>query len=531
MKKSFRRIILSFAACVCAFGAQAQVYQWCVKMPGILADETNDNPEAWLWLPDTCTRVNAIMFSQQNMTEETIFNSPRFREQMSKLGVGIVWVAPGIDQQWDVRKGTQQVFDRMISDLSTASGYDLNHVPVIPIGHSAMATFPWNFAAWNPERTLAVISYHGDAPRTNLCGYGRENLEWGRTRNIDGIPGLMIEGEHEWWEARVNPAISFRIMYPGSCVSFLCDAGHGHFDASPQVIDYMGMFIAKALRYRTQADGKLKKLDPADGWLAKRWNANDTKRPKPAPYASYKGDRHDAFWYFDAEMANATEATYRRSLGKKQQYIGYCLNGRLLNYDKSVHAGTIVNAPLGKDGLTFSLSATFTDSLRSTPSKAHSRNKIVISPINGPVKQLNDTTFQVSFYHTGFANKRRTYDLWFQALADDDASYRGAAQQILLRIPHGITDGKPQSITFPTLTDMTENAPTQTLKATSTSGLSVHYYVKQGPAVIVGDKLRLTPIPPLAKKPVKVVVVAWQYGVPGQWNSAAEVTREFYCFN
>ena len=45
----------------------------------------------------------------------------------------------------------------------------------------------------NPERTLAVISLHGDAPRTNLCGYGRENLEWGRTRNIDGIPGLMIE--------------------------------------------------------------------------------------------------------------------------------------------------------------------------------------------------------------------------------------------------------------------------------------------------------------------------------------------------
>ena len=35
-----------------------------------------------------------------------------------------------------------------------------------------MATFPWNFAAWNPERTLAIISYHGDAPRTNLTGYG-----------------------------------------------------------------------------------------------------------------------------------------------------------------------------------------------------------------------------------------------------------------------------------------------------------------------------------------------------------------------
>ena len=90
----------------------------------------------------------------------------------------------------------------MMADLADVSGYsELKNVPIVPIGHSAMATYPWNFAAWNAERTLAVISLHGDAPRTNLTGYGRENLEWGRTRNINGIPGLMIEGEYEWWEA------------------------------------------------------------------------------------------------------------------------------------------------------------------------------------------------------------------------------------------------------------------------------------------------------------------------------------------
>ena len=95
-------------------------------------------------------------------------------------------------------KGTQEIFNRMMNDLAEVSGYsELEHIPVVPVGHSAMATYPWNFAAWNPERTLAVISLHGDAPRTNLCGYGGENLEWGRTRNIDGIPGLMIEGEYD----------------------------------------------------------------------------------------------------------------------------------------------------------------------------------------------------------------------------------------------------------------------------------------------------------------------------------------------
>ena len=140
----------------------------------------------------------------------------------------MIWITPGLDQQWKVETGVQKAFEATMNDFAAISGYDeLRYVPIVPLGHSAMATYPWNFAAWNPERTnpertLAIVSLHGDAPRTNLCGYGRENLEWGRTRNIDGIPGLMIEGEYEWWEARVNPALAFRMKYPESCISFLC---------------------------------------------------------------------------------------------------------------------------------------------------------------------------------------------------------------------------------------------------------------------------------------------------------------------
>lgn len=60
----------------------------------------------------------------------------------------------------------------------------------------------------------------------------------------------MVEGEYEWWEARVNPALAFRMMYPESCISFLCDAGHGHFDVSDEVVDYLSLFIRKAAQYR-----------------------------------------------------------------------------------------------------------------------------------------------------------------------------------------------------------------------------------------------------------------------------------------
>ena len=298
-------------------------WQWVVALKGFVSDETKKEPEAFLWVPAHCERLSAVMWSQQNMTEETLFEMPSFRDSLAEMGVGLIWIAPGIDQQWDVRKGTQKVFDQMVNDLAEVSGYtELREVPLIPFGHSAMATFPWNFAAWNPERTLAVVSFHGDAPRTNLCGYGRENLEWGRTRNIDGIPGLMIEGEYEWWEARVNPALAFRMMYPESCISFLCDTGRGHFDVSEQTAHYISRFIRKALEQRLPADGgkTLKKVNPATGWLVQRWSPDErTRRATPAPVARYKGDVHDAFWYFDREMAELTEQRYKEHKLKKMQ--------------------------------------------------------------------------------------------------------------------------------------------------------------------------------------------------------------------
>jgi hypothetical protein len=52
--------------------------------------------------------------------------------------------------------------------------------------------------------------------------------------------------------------------------------------------------------------------------------------------------------------------------------------------------------------------------------------------------------------------------------------------------------------------------------------------VLEGPAEVDGDTLKFTPIPPRAKFPVKVSVVAWQHGLPGKVQTAEPVTREFF---
>jgi len=54
--------------------------------------------------------------------------------------------------------------------------------------------------------------------------------------------------------------------------------------------------------------------------------------------------------------------------------------------------------------------------------------------------------------------------------------------------------------------------------------------VKEGPAEIEGNKLVFTRIPPRSKFPLKVTVVAWQYGLAGEVQTAEPVERSFFIY-
>lgn len=555
MKKihhSFLRALLSLLllpAGVATPPVAAAEWQWSVEIPSWISEETERHPRAFLWIPAECRQVRAVVVGQHNMCEETLFENPLFRSRMQEADVALVWITPILDFAWDVTNGCNDALLGALDDLADVSGYEeLKVAPIVPLGHSAMATYPWNFAAWNPERTLAVISYHGDAPRTNLCGYGRANLEWGRTRNIDGIPGLMVEGEYEWWEARVNPALAFRMMYPESCISFLCDAGRGHFDVADRTADYIGLFLKKAVEQRVPANlppgapVPLKRLNPQDGWLAERWRggkggASETRTPallplsrraKPAPYRLYKGDVHDAFWYFDREMAELTEEIYRQGQSRQAQYVGIVQQGRLVPYRPESHVTMQARFLPEEDGRTFRLKAVYTDSLRASFADGHALFPPRISRICGPVRQVDDTTFVLDFYRMGTDNRKRTGSMTFVASAPGDRSYKETVQEFGIQIPYPLTEGKRQHILFPGIADVPADASSVELKAVSDCGLPISYYVKEGPAEVEGSRLLFTRIPPRSKFPLKVTVVAWQYGLAGQVQTAEPVERSFF---
>lgn len=62
------------------------MYQWSVELRGYISNETGKAPVAYLWVPDGCKNVRAVILSQQNMTEEAIYKNPNFQAQMKKLG-------------------------------------------------------------------------------------------------------------------------------------------------------------------------------------------------------------------------------------------------------------------------------------------------------------------------------------------------------------------------------------------------------------------------------------------------------------
>ena len=427
-------------------------YQFSVTLDGPLSSETGKAPVAYLWIPDGISQVKAVVLAQQNMTEECIFKMDTFRKEMKRLGIALIWVAPAFSQNWDPQTGCQTIFEDMMKNIGYQSSHkEIGSVPVVPLGHSAQATFPWNFAAWNPNRTLCIISFHGDAPRTNLTGYGRANVEWGRNRNIDGIPGLMVEGEYEWWEARVRPALAFQMMYPESVISFLCDTGRGHFGCGETTARYLAKFIEKSMQLRLNADGSLRKVNREDGWLACRYRADlpendgdgkgqgvyDGQGYAPAaPYATYQGDKHDTFWYPDEEMARLTEQRYAQSRGKKRQYVGLEYQGQLVKINPKLQTGMGIDFHSdSKDSITIRLKGVYTGATHGTLSAAHGKGTPRIEVVAGPIKKINATTFRLYPYEAGWDNSRRILKCTMVVVADADDNYRGAVQPFTINIP------------------------------------------------------------------------------------------------
>ncbi|MDR3652804.1 MAG: T9SS type A sorting domain-containing protein [Paludibacter sp.] len=542
--------------------APGQVWQWSVDVIGGI--NSGGPSRAYMWIPPNCAKVRGMMLAQNNMQEFSILENQQFRDSLASIGFGEVWVSPAFNPFYNVQEGAREVFMQMMIDLANASGYqELKNVPMVPIGHSAMSNFNFAFTAGSPERTLCGVSTDGD-----FCyDFGNPycmNTECGATS--DYIPQLTTIGEFEGaGDASTNFTKIFnrRHAHPYTPETFLPVSGEYHFATSQRKTNFIAYYIKKVAKYRLAVDAtatSLATLTPIDptttGWLVDRWRKNMLPRYPAAPVASYTGKMaligttgEENFWCFDQDMASrieSIEGTYYRKTP--------CL----LAYNQSSTAGFVgpqvpqnnnhVQVHLNfyplNDSLDFELSSSFLDTIpaasgrcvgwmSTTDLSGNVTNGVVGAHIThpadnslsvidreiGPISKLRRdpvtgiTTFRMTL-ERGLPPTMTNYVQYciFSVAHPGDATFKASVLQSEMGIAVNNTSGLTQTITFPQIANVANVDNQIPLNAVSNLGLPVQYFIKEGPAQLLGNKLVFTQIPPSSKYPVKVTVVAWQWG-------------------
>ena len=375
-KRGLEALPLMMLLFVCLFGglrsARAAVYQWSTTIDEVVSPETKDHPRAFLWIPEKCQRVRAVVVADQNMEEEQLFADSEFRRTLSALGFAEVWIAPPLGtNSFRFDQGEGAILERLLKNLADQSGYqELEFAPLVPTGHSATASWGWDVAAWNPKRVLAVLSISGQWPY-----FASQN--WG-DRSIDGVPGLTTKGEFEiqgnletGWYAGIKG--DFYQKHPFSAFTQVVEPGDGHFSASKEKIALIDLYLQKAAQYRLPANAQsngpvtLTPIDPKkDGWLYEVWHLNAPPSAAAAAVLKYRGKKDRAFWAFDEAMVRAIEKFQSRFKGQQNVLLGYRQKDGLTPPHPD-HAMVHLKFEPVDDGMTFKLAGDFWDRVPPTP--------------------------------------------------------------------------------------------------------------------------------------------------------------------
>ncbi len=511
--------------------AQNGVWQWKLDMNNYSLNPKYKHPVAYLWVPKNCREIKAVIVAQHNMEEISIMEDAGFRERLSEMGVAQVWICPRYNLGFLIKDGAWETLQETLDGLAEMSGYpELATAPVIGLGHSAAASAPYNMAVSRPDRVLACISTSGQWPYVDIPGF-----EMWDGKNIDFIPCLETMGEYESAVTWGDEGVKERTEHPYLPLSMLACPAEGHFAYSPEKAQYIALYIKKALQYGH--------VDPTrTGWLKEKWYGDKEPSCEPAPVGEYKGDPSKAFWFFDKEMVDATVAYEAKYRGLKHQLVGVKLFGEEVP-QRNTHCQVHPDFRTEEDGLTIRLTPFFYDTVGSgsprlkmwtgmepgTPIGHASNGQPYLEMIAAPAVVTGPEEIKLCWNRMATWEENEVFiDFAIKHPGDDE--YRPAVQQARITLPIRLTEGQEQKIDFGPLPDVEDGIKSIRLSATSTSGLEVGFYAESGPVWIEGNRMYFEQLPPKTKYPVKVSVVAWQYGRTGEdkIQTAEPVRQEFY---
>ena len=516
-----RRLVLAAVLLgILSAAGRAQVYQYAVPAQ----DAGGKEITAYLWVPPEADRLRGTIVGGQTLMEPAFAADPSIRQACAAEGLAIVYFSPALDVVFDYKaKDSPARLQKALDDLAEVSGYrELAAAPLFPFGHSVSSIFASRVVCWNPGRCFGALAFKG----------GLSVTPDDPAATIAGVPILVIKGQFEEfgpgpsgtlrdfedretaWKGMREILLGLRAKDDRNLIAYLVEPGASHFAWSQRLAPYAAAFIRAAARQRIPdwpLDAKepvtCREVDPAAGALT---SGDIGKETLAARYGEFKGDKAKAFWHLSVELAKMADALHADLFAKRPQFVTFADP----KSGKPIFVGHDLRLRLGPNWVgpdTFRVAGTFLDKAPDKYPKVegpvgHAAGAVRFRVFGGTVEQTGPDTFRVS------PDGRGRLRAEILAFHPGDATYRYAEQQGRVNLPERLTQGKPQTITFPPVGRLKAGGGPVRLQATSDSGLPVRYWVESGPATVDGDTLRLAERPRRAKLPVKVTVVAYQYG-------------------
>jgi hypothetical protein len=451
--------------------------------------------------------------------EQKLAGDPTIREACATNDLGIVFVAgllnftpakPAGKRPLDEATVTATFLQQLLDDLAKTSGYEeVAAVPWLVMGESTNLILVNSLLQAKPDRCFAAIWIKNptnfaaaNLKTPGLCAWGT-SFEWGQNKrdirtmwnDVDKVYQGILDGR------RNNPD------WP---ISFLVDGTSGHFESSERLTRYFARYIEVAAKARLTEDGQIKPLNLTSGFVADMPVPGHEGQPvKPAANA-------DALpWFFNEGTAREAQ-TFAAINWKAQTQMPAFIDEqgavRAFNFNGIMDIKEGITAE--SDGVTFTMRGVMLDKIPENfvgagDLIAKTAGEPEVEWVSGPFIQLGGGKFRLALNRLGGSSG------YLALRKNGNDSIREAVQPARIEFKPN-KEGQQQTISFPAIPEQTEGVVSLKLNAVSDSGLPVSYYVNHGPARIVDDTLVFTPIPPKASLPIKISVVAYQWGRPSQ---------------
>ena len=508
---------------------------------------TNGQPTTatgFLWIPENCRQLHGLLILCANVPEHMLVGHPAIRKVCTDNDLGIFWGTPSFYNFKAKNENSSQVafLQQILDGLARVSGYsEVATVPWLPMGESGHLLMVDALVETAPERCLAGIWIKNN----HLPPHNRQ------------VPALVAFGTAQEWSqeksdlrtnwnnihAAYEGILNQRKLNPDWPLTYVIDGGSGHFDCSERLVQYFArylQFIAHT-RLPDTAGAPLKPVPLTAGFLADLPVPGHENRPVIA-YSQAAPEDRALPWYFDRASAAEAQAIANINWHAATQLPAFAdEHGQIFPYTFNGITWIPINkppAPLTNglftptlktepDGITFTLQGRLLDRLPANFVGAG--EPLAQAPGDPDIEWLCGCVEPLGHHRFRLALDRTWPSPIYVAVRHPGTSAIRAVVQPGQISRDGHDEGVPQNSTFEKIADVPATAGTVPLIARSDAGLPVHFFVVAGPAIVKGDVLVFTKIPPRTRFPVAVTVAAWQWGQDGNPKvKTAQIVRQTF---